>query len=364
MHDVPRPRPPHLHRDVSRHGEVRWYVRKGKGPRVRIRAAYGTPEFSAEYAAAVSGKAASEARRPGAGTFGWLVARYRDSGAWATLSTATRRQREAILKHLVEAVGRDPADSVTRAEIKAGMDRRRDRPAAARHFLETLRHLYAWAADAELVAVNPTNDVKTPRKSTDGHHTWTDEEIAAFEERWPLGTRERVAFDVLLYTGLRRGDAVRFGRPHVRDGRAKLRTEKTGEEVSFPVVPSLAASIAAGPCGELTFIAGERGRPMTKESFGNWFREACAAAGVPGTAHGLRKAAAVRLAEGGASEHELEAVFGWRGGGMASLYTKKARRDRTGLRAGAGLERKPNALSPHLVDGAGEKAKKNDKSGS
>lgn len=353
MHDVPRPRPPHLHREVTRHGAVIWYVRRGKGPRVRLRAAYGTPEFRAEYEAAVSGRPLDGPRKPGAGTFGWLVARYRDGGAWAALSVATRRQRENILAHIVKAAGREPCDWMTRADVKAGMDRRRDRPAAARHFLETLRHLFVWAVEAEHVTANPTNDIKAPRKSADGHHTWTEDEIARFEARWPLGTRERVAFDVLLYTGLRRGDAVRLGRPHVRDGRVKIRTEKTGEDVAFPLVPSLAASIAAGPCGELTFIAGERGGPLTKESFGTWFKEACRSAGVPGTAHGLRKAAAVRLAEAGASEHELEAVFGWRGGGMASLYTKKARRDQTGLRAGAALERNPNAYSRTTKRGSG-----------
>lgn len=352
MLDVPRPRPPHLHREVTRHGAVVWYVRKRPGPRVRIRAAYGTPAFWAEYHAAVSGAPLSDARKPSAGTFGWLVNRYRDSGAWSALSVATRRQRDNILKRLVAKIGRDPCDSVTRAEVKDGMDRRRDTPAAARHFLETLRGLFKWAVDAEHVATNPTNDIDTPRKSTDGHHTWTEEEIAQFEARWPLGTRERLAFDVLLYTGLRRGDAVRFGRQHVKNGRVKLKTEKTGEVVTFPLVASLAASIAAGPCGDLAFIAGERGQPTTKESFGNWFREACREAGVPGTAHGLRKAAAVRLAESGASEHELEAVFGWRGGGMASLYTRKARREETGVRAGAALERNPNAQRPHPKSGA------------
>ena len=33
--------------------------------------------------------------------------------------------------------------------------------------------------------------------------------------------------DVLLFTGLRRGDAVILGRQHVRDGVATLRTEKS-----------------------------------------------------------------------------------------------------------------------------------------
>ena len=67
---------------------------------------------------------------------------------------------------------------------------------------------------------------------------------------------------------------------------------------------------------------------MTKESFGNWFRDACKAAGVPGSAHGLRKAGATRAANNGATVAQLEAIFGWSGGGMASLYTRQADRTR------------------------------------
>ena len=83
----------------------------------------------------------------------------------------------------------------------------------------------------------------------------------------------------------------------------------------------------------LTFIAGENGRPLTKESFGNLFRKACQAAGVPGSAHGLRKIAATRAANAGATVAELEAIFGWSGGRMASLYTRAA--DRRRLAQGA-----------------------------
>jgi hypothetical protein len=82
--------------------------------------------------------------------------------------------------------------------------------------------------------------------------------------------------------GLRRGDAVRIGRQHVRDGIASLKTEKSGGKttVTLPILDALADTLAAGPCGDLTFIAGENGRPLTKESFGNLFRGACGAAGV------------------------------------------------------------------------------------
>ena len=63
------------------------------------------------------------------------------------------------------------------------------------------------------------------------------------------------------------------------------------------------------------------------------FREACVAAFVPGSAHGVRKIAATRAANAGATIGELEAIFGWSGGRMASLYTRSADRKRLALEA-------------------------------
>jgi integrase len=130
---------------------------------------------------------------------------------------------------------------------------------------------------------------------------------------------------------VRRGDAAILGL--IRDGVIVIPTEKTRQTVTIPLLPELAEIIAATRTGDLALIATNNGRPMTKESFGNWFRNACRAAGVPGTAHGLRKAGATRAANNGATEAELEAIFGWRGGRMASLYTRHADRTRLARQA-------------------------------
>jgi integrase len=143
-----------------------------------------------------------------------------------------------------------------------------------------------------------------------------------------IGTKERVWLDVLLYTGLRRGDAVKFGRQHVRDGVATLRTEKSGGTVPvpIPILPILMKTLAAGPTGDLAYICGSNGKPLTKESFGNVFRAAARAAGVLKSAHGVRKSAATTAAENGATGHELDSVFGWTNGKTAAIYTRNANR--------------------------------------
>jgi integrase len=156
-----------------------------------------------------------------------------------------------------------------------------------------------------------------------------------------------VWLDVLLYTGLRRGDAVRLGRQHVRDGVATIKTEKSNFTVTctLKILPRLAETLLAGPCGDLTFIAGEGGQPLTKESFGNMFRAACRAADVPGSAHGIRKIAATRAANNGATVAQLEAIFGWTGGTMASHYTREADRRRLALEGMGKLEKETSGLT-------------------
>jgi integrase len=124
----------------------------------------------------------------------------------------------------------------------------------------------------------------------------------------------------MLWTGLRRGDAARVGPQHIVDGRIELATAKTGQRVSIRILEPLARSLAATPHAE-TFISRQDGKPMVKEGFGNWFGDACRAAGVPGSAHGLRKALAIKLALAGAADREIGAILG---NEMASLYARKA----------------------------------------
>ncbi len=329
-----RPRPPYLQTELTRHGKRKWYVRIKRGPRIAIEGEYGSPEFMAAYHAAISGTALPAPRsKSEQGSVAWAVALYKQSSVWLKLSSATRRQRENILKKIVAAAGDQPLGAITRAKVVQGREDRAATPFAARHFVEALRGLFAWALESQFVTEDPTQGVKLHKPKTEGFPPWTEEDVSAYRARWPRGTMQRVWLDVLLYTGVRRGDAVRLGRQHVKDGVFRLSTEKTGERIAVPVSDELQATLDAGPCGDLAWIVGEKGEPLTKESFGNYFREACNAAGVKKSAHGLRKTAAMLNALEGYTESELEAKFGWRGGRMASHYTKMMDREKLAIRA-------------------------------
>ena len=162
--------------------------------------------------------------------------------------------------------------------------------AAARHFVETMRAFFQWAIDSDIVKTDPTRDVKTPKKSAGGFPVWTQEEADAYRARWPIGTRERLAFELFDGTGLRISDVAVFGRQHVKEhvdptsGErfrvGSIVTIKTNERVWFRMGAMLESAIAASPAAGLTFMETSRGTPFRKESLGNWMRPAIRAAGV------------------------------------------------------------------------------------
>lgn len=349
IEDMARKLPQYCYREVSEYGQVRLYFRRKKGKRTRL-PEFDTPEFWEAYTRALEGQGAKRAIRAGHGTLEWMIELYRESSAYRGLSQATRRQRDNIFAGVKKSAGSYRYSTITKAIIIKGREKRAATPAQARNFLDAMRGLFRWALDADLVSVDPTAGVKNPKRQKGaGFAVWTEDDATAYCKHWPAGTRERVWFEVLINTGLRRGDAVRLGRQHIKDGVATIQTEKTGMEVSIPLQQSFMDLLRDGPTGDLVLISGEKGLPLTKESFGNMFRRACNEAGVNKSAHGLRKLAATRVAEAGASVAELEAIFGWSGGGMASLYTRSVDRKRL---ARTGMEKLQNTHAPQVAGDA------------
>jgi integrase len=344
MSDMPRPRPPHLQRGVSRHGKAFWFVQMRRGaPKIRIRGEYGSPEFEAAYQAAVSNALVRKAPeiKAAQGTLEWAWLLYRQSASWQSKSDATRRQRENIMKHVLASAGRQPLSKIDSSAVADGVDRRAKTPSQAKNFKQTMSQFFAWLKRTKVVGENPCDGVELPKRpKTGGFKEWSYEEVLQYEARWPIGTRERVMLDVYIYTGLRRGDAAKVGRQHVRNGVIAIQTEKTGQWVHIPLLDVLRRTLDAGPTGDLSFNATLGRNPFAKESLGNAFKDACKAAGIMDkSAHGLRKAAATRAADNGATAHELMAIFGWKDIKEAEVYTRAANRKKLAAQAMTKLER-------------------------
>jgi integrase len=198
--------------------------------------------------------------------------------------------------------------------------------------------MFGWAVEHGLLRLNPAREIRKVRYATAGFHTWTVEEVRLFEARHPIGTKARLAFALLLYLGVRRGDVVTLGRQHVNDCWIRLVPRKTryrNLDVSQkPILPVLADIIARSPTGALTFIETQYHRPFTTNGFGGWFRARCDEAGLPHcSAHGPRKAGATLAAENGATDRQLMALYDWSSEKQANIYTAAANRKRLAAQA-------------------------------
>ena len=209
-------------------------------------------DFRREYETAIAGeRVAARPSRALPHSLQWLWDSYRQTDNWLRLSATTRYQRENIMKAVLVTSGAEPYAAIQKRHIVAGLDRRAKTPAYARNFFKTMRGLFHWAAEREHVVVDPTASIKAPKpRKGQGFPACAD--VVAYHKRWPIGTRQRVWIDVLLFTGLRRGDAARVGRQHERDGVVTLRMEKGGEQIvlTLPVLDVLRRTLEAGPTGD------------------------------------------------------------------------------------------------------------------
>ena len=247
---------------------------------------------------------------------------------------------------VLATAGDERLTSITKVTVAAGVERRKATPSSAKAFVDTMHGVFAWALKAGHVLVDPTAGVEVNLKPLrkGGYPPWTDEDMAAYEARWPIGTRERLLFDILCFTGLRIGDVARLGKQHVSRGAIKIDTEKSQGtmRVEIPMLAALKTTIDASPTGDLAFLVTRRGTTWNKGALGTYFSESARAAGINGkSAHGMRKAAAIRSALNGATERQMEAIFGWKGGRMARHYSEMASRIRLAGDAIHTLDRAP-----------------------
>jgi len=246
------------------------------------------------------------------------------------LAPETKRTRRNILERFRAEHGDKRSALLKREHVNVMFAKKAATRFAARNWLKTVRALMQFAVAEGLLAADPTAGIKNLSGKTDGFRTWNEDDIAAFEARHPIGTRERLALALLVNTAQRRGDVVRMGRQHIRNGLIEVKQQKTGTKLAIPIHPDLQAVLDATPSGHLTFLTTSFGKPFAAAGFTNWFREACNAAGLPrGTsAHGLRKAACRRLAEAGCSANVIAAISGHKSLSEVERYTIAANQER------------------------------------
>jgi integrase len=319
----------------DRHGKMRRYFRRPGCRAIPLPGLPGSIEFMAAYEAALAivSPPPPSPKHIIAGSLAAIAAGYFHSADFANLSPSSQRSYRAALKPILDAHGhrlvRDLTKMAARHVIE-GIGAKR--PGMANLTRSVLSKIITYAIETGIRADNPFAGLTPYRLGT--FHTWTDAEITQFERRWPLGTRERLAFALLLYTGQRGGDVVKMLRSDIVGGRIRVAQDKvrkgTTNELLIPIHPALARALQAGPVVGMTHIlTSARGKPMQRLT--KLIAAAAKSAGLPSrcVAHGLRKAALRRLAEAGSTTKQIAAVSGHRSLSEIERYT--ARADQAGL---------------------------------
>ncbi|HEX5998776.1 MAG TPA: hypothetical protein VFZ16_05180 [Hyphomicrobiaceae bacterium] len=125
-------------------------------------------------------------------------------------------------------------------------------PEAANGRVKALRRLCKWAIGENLLPTNPALGLSKVKGHADkGFKLWTPKDIEAFEERHPICTKARLAFDIFRYLGCARVDAVKVGWPMVESVGGKrivhFNRSKTDVEASPLFTDGLVATINATP---------------------------------------------------------------------------------------------------------------------
>lgn len=339
---------PYLQRFKDRHGHERLYYRRG-GRRVALPGPTGSPEFLEAYQAAQASHGAQQADKAARltpGTVAALVASYRSSATWRALRPETHRAYSPFLDDLVAQHHGNRVAMMEPRHVRQLVEKRADTPASANRLLSILRILMQHAIGLGWRDTDPTAGVRGIRYRTRSIETWTEQDIEAFRRHWPAGTRARLALSLLLYTGQRRGDVIRLGPQHVRDGEIHVVQGKTDVRLRIPIHADLAAELRAASHNHLAFLMTQAGAPFaTGNAFYNWFRWAAGKAGVEKPPHGLRSAAARRLAEAGCSTREIMALTGHSTLAEVERYTRMANQAELAQRAVArmpGLATRPS----------------------
>jgi enterobacteria phage integrase len=331
----------------DRHGHPRCYFRKDKGPRIALPTDIGSTEFNDAYQNALAGQLTKQQRpkisHPAPDSFGALIVSYLKSGEYGGLRDTTKKGYKTRIEQLRVLFGHSSVNGLTREHVvKVLMEPHAKKPGAALSLLKILRVLMKFSMSLD--STNPLHRSRDPsvgieRPKTNEIRSWTDDELTAFENRWPIGSKQRTAYALMLFAGPARVDVHRMRWRQI-DSTVEYTRNKTGVDVSIGVHDELQEALAATQRAHITILSTEFGRPFTVAGFSQFMRDAIRKAGLPLDCkpHGLRKTLGRRLADSGCSAHEIMAVLGHRTLEEAERYCRDANRRRAGRNAIAKLE--------------------------
>lgn len=346
---MPRKLPPDVERNQVK-GHTYLSFRIGKGPRIRLPDDPTSQEFREAYTAAMAGETSGPTiKKDAPGTIGALIASYKASGQYTGLGETSKTGYTSRLEAIRIDHGHRAVAGLTKDRIQTFiLDPLADRPGAALDTIKKLRILIKHAIDKGWLKYDPSTGIKRPKGGE--IRAWTDSELAAFERRWPIGTKQRTAYALMLNMGTARVDTHLLTWNQV-DEVASYARHKTGVAVEMELSDELQKALAATPRKHVTVINTAYGKPFTVDGFSGFMRDAIRAAGLPlgCQPHGLRKTLGRLLADAGATAHDIMAALGHTTLAEAERYTREADRRRGGARAVVKLNEHRANKSPQTV---------------
>lgn len=334
---------------VERHrnGSLRYRVRVegDKARRLHIPVGPDHADFLHHYHAARAGQAwappqprsAEDSLDRLAADYLAFVERLVDAGQ---MSAATLRQKRSVLTRLCDhraddgprygAFHRDAPPSA----FVAIRDAWAATPGSADNLIRTVRAMYKWAGERDLVSHNPAAGIGAINLNRQGGAVpWTPADLRKFKDRWPAGTTAHLWLTIQAFTACRIGDAIWIGREQevTHGGQAWLEWQprkKGSAFVSIPILPQLWQATRAVKVVGPAYLLNDKGRPFASvEALRVRVQRWCEAAGLPGrSSHGIRKAMAQTMAESGASQHQIMAVMAHTQAKTSEVYTRGVQR--------------------------------------
>lgn len=318
-------------------GNPRLYLRRKGQPRVPMPdQPPDSPAFLAAYSAAL-GARHDPVIPPATGSIAAGITAFLASDHFLSKAPATRAYWRRGADAIRKAYGTGQRADLAARHIKADLAKLSGHAAVRRW--KVWRAVCTFWDDAGLIDTDPARQVRKPRTPKEvGHIAWTMPEVNRFRAFWPVESRERLAMELILWTGARMSDAVRLSPSMVGDdGWIAYRQQKTGGEVAVPfTAPApdwaaqdsyLAHALQARPDRHMVFMVTAYGAPRSVKAASAWFAAATRKAGIEGrSAHGLRKTRANIMTERGATTDQRGAWLGHESLDEVQHYSADARK--------------------------------------
>jgi integrase len=178
-------------------------------------------------------------------TFRQLADRYIEEYAKPRKRT-WQKDRRLLDNNLIPAIGRQKAHLITRADLRAELNKVKTRPAPveANRTFEVVRRLFNWAIEEEILADSPAAKLPKPAEETARERTLTADELQtlwlALDEGAPI---VRALFRLMLLSAQRRNEVsrMRWADLDRREGWWNIPAEltKTKRPYRVPLTPAM-----------------------------------------------------------------------------------------------------------------------------